>query len=44
MKCTAAIAALMLTMGRYAVDDSAPSQGLVFIDGSTRGIREPFNG
>jgi GTP pyrophosphokinase/guanosine-3',5'-bis(diphosphate) 3'-pyrophosphohydrolase len=26
--------ALMLTMGRYAVDDSAPSQGLVFIDGS----------
>jgi GTP pyrophosphokinase/guanosine-3',5'-bis(diphosphate) 3'-pyrophosphohydrolase len=26
--------ALMLTMGRYAIDDSAPSQGLVFIDGS----------
>jgi len=26
--------ALMLTMGRYAVDDSAPVQGLVFIDGS----------
>ncbi|HEX2542044.1 MAG TPA: bifunctional (p)ppGpp synthetase/guanosine-3',5'-bis(diphosphate) 3'-pyrophosphohydrolase [Caldimonas sp.] len=26
--------ALTLTMGRYAVDDLAPSQGLVFIDGS----------
>ena len=26
--------ALTLTMGRYAVDDSAPSQGLVLIDGS----------
>ena len=26
--------ALALTMGRYAVDDSAPSQGLVVIDGS----------
>ena len=25
---------LTLTMGRYAVDDSAPSQGLVLIDGS----------
>ena len=26
--------ALALTLGRYAVDDSAPSQGLVLIDGS----------
>ncbi|MEP6740054.1 MAG: bifunctional (p)ppGpp synthetase/guanosine-3',5'-bis(diphosphate) 3'-pyrophosphohydrolase [Caldimonas sp.] len=26
--------ALALTMGRYAVDDSAPSQGIVLIDGS----------
>ena len=26
--------ALALTMGRYAVDDSAPSQGLILIDGS----------
>jgi len=26
--------ALTLTMGRYAVDDSSPSQGLVLIDGS----------
>src|SRR5664280_699760 len=26
--------ALTLTMGRYAVDDAAPSQGLVLIDGS----------
>ena len=26
--------ALTLTMGRYAVDDSAPSQGIVVIDGS----------
>ncbi len=26
--------ALALTMGRYAVDDSAPAQGLVLIDGS----------
>ena len=26
--------ALTLTLGRYAVDDSAPSQGLVLIDGS----------
>ena len=26
--------ALTLTMGRYAVDDSTPSQGLVLIDGS----------
>ena len=26
--------ALTLTMGRYAIDDSAPSQGLVLIDGS----------
>ena len=26
--------ALTLTMGRYAVDDSAPSQGMVLIDGS----------
>ena len=26
--------ALTLTMGRYAIDDSAPSQGMVLIDGS----------